>query len=286
MMRSKKILSLLLLSASFIFMLLACNNKDGDEIAVARVGDNFLYLDELAEAIPEGAKENDSIFAAQSYIKNWVRQQILLDQAENYLEDKDLDFEKQMEEYRKSLVIFTYEEELVKQKLDTTVTDEDINAYYTKHKEDFVLKKNIVKVIYVKLPTNDPNLSKFRKLVRSNSQDDRLKLSELSKEFAVNYFLDDNSWLFFDDVLREVPIKTYNQQNFLQSNRYVEHRDSLYHYLVNIKAFKMKETAAPVGMQRERIKNVIINRRKTEIINKMMNDLYRRAEEKNMFEIY
>lgn len=273
-------------AAVILLTAVACNRPEKGRVPLARVYDKYLYLDEVTHVIPEGAKEADSIFAIKSFVDNWIRQQVLLKHAEENLSEMKPDFERQLREYRNALLIYAYEEELVKQNLDTVVTDKEIRTYYEENKEDFVLKENIVKVLYVKLFRNDQNLPQFRRLMKSNLGPDRLRLAAICRQHAVNYYLDDEAWLFFNDLLKEIPIITYNQEAFLNNNRFVEIQDSMFHYLVNISDFRVTDSYSPVSLERERIVNTIVNLRKTGIINRMSGELYERAARKNRFETY
>ena len=267
-------------------VMMGCERPDKDRVVLARVDNTFLYLDQVASSIPDGARENDSIFAVRSFVDNWIRQQLLLKHAEENLRDMKPDFDRQLQDYRNALLIYTYEEELVQQKLDTIVSVQELREYYEKNKESFLLKENIVKVLYVRLYRNEPAINQFRRLMRSNKQNDRLKLAQLAKQNAANYYLDDEVWLFFNDLLKEIPIVTYNQEAFLTNNRFVEIQDSSYHYLINIKDFRVTDSYSPITLEQDRIRYTIINMRKAEIISKLQAELYDRALRKNRFETF
>jgi hypothetical protein len=264
----------------------SCKRSDHDRVPLARVDQTWLYLDEVTPSIPEGAKENDSIFAVRSFVDNWIRQQLVLKHAEDHLRDMKPSFERQLQDYRNALLIYSYEEELVRQKLDTVVTDQEVKAYYDANKEDFILKENIVKVLYVKLYRGEASLPQFRKLIQSDSQTDRLKLANLARQNAVNFFRDDEVWLYFNDLLKEVPIVTYNQEAWLSNSRVVEIRDSTFYFLLNVKDFRIADSYSPISMERDRIKYTIINKRKASIINNLSDELYERANRKKRFETY
>ncbi|MDT8309308.1 MAG: hypothetical protein RQ866_07235 [Bacteroidales bacterium] len=269
-----------------VITITSCSRHDKDRIPVARVTDKYLYLDEVREAIPRETILADSAEATVNYIHKWIRNQLLLEQAKKQLKGQNLDFEKQIEDYRNALIIFAYEQELIKQKLDTTVTDAEIQTYYDTHKEDFLLKNNIVKVIYVKLLKDEKKINRFRQLMQSDDNPLRIELGELCKMHAENYYLDDESWLFFDDMLKEIPIKSYNQEAFLQNNKFIEIQDSLYRYLVYIKAFRIKEGYSPLSFERDRIKSIILHTKKVAILNEMNNSIYENAKKKNRFEVF
>jgi hypothetical protein len=275
-----------LLVAGLFLALPACNRSDRDRVPLARVGNNYLYLDEVSHVIPEGAMSTDSLFAIRSYVDNWIRQQVLLRHAEENLRDRKPDFERQLRDYYNALLIYAFEEEYVQQNLDTVVTEQQIRTYYQENQEDFILKENIVKVLYVRLFRNEGALANIRRLMQSDKQSDRMRLAELCRQHAVNYFLDDEAWLFFNDLLKEIPIVTYNQEAYLNNNRFVEIHDSSYHYLIRISDFRVTDSYSPVSLEEERIRSTIINRRKAEIIRRMTKELYDRAAQKNTFETY
>lgn len=253
---------------------------------LARVFDNKLYESDLRTVIPAGTAPDDSARRAESFINTWVREKLLVHKAELNIGKNQKDIEKQMQDYRNSLVIYAYEKELVSQKLDTVVSDAEISAYYDQHPNDFELRDNIVKVVYVKLDKKSPNQNKVPNLVRSEKPQDRQELENYCRQFAVNYFLDENSWLLFDDVLKEVPIETYNKELFLQNNRYITVTDSMFNYYVNIKGFMTRNSHSPLAFEKENIRNIILNQRKRELIERLHNDLYKEAMENKDVEVF
>lgn len=64
------------------------------------------------------------------------------------------DFIRQIEQYRNSLIIYAYESELVKQKLDTVVSQAEIESYYKS--QNFHLRENIVLASYVIISKDSP----------------------------------------------------------------------------------------------------------------------------------
>ena len=278
----KKILifSLIILTSCSYFL------KKKTERVLARAYGEYLYESDLYEVIPHGTAAGDSVSLAQNFIDNWINQRLLIHQAENNLSDEQMDFTVQMENYKNSLIIFEYENELVKQKLDTVVSDEDIEKYYTSNQQNFLLKNNIVQIQYVKLPVNSPNTKQIRKLLNSDNSEDKTRLSEMAEKYAADYFLDNQNWVLFDNLMNQIPIKTYNQEEFLKYHRDVEVQDSVYLYLVKFKDFKIKESVSPLSFEKDRIKNIILNKRKIDLINKMHQDVYDQALKHNDFEVY
>jgi hypothetical protein len=257
-----------------------------NERVLARVYDDYLYESDLKEVVPPGTAPEDSAILARNFIDAWVRQKLLIRQAQNNLTEEQMDFTRQLENYKNSLLIFEYEHELVNQKLDTIISDEEIETYYSENKSNFLLKENIVQMQYVKLPLNSNNTRQFKQLIYSDESADKTRLSELAEKYAADYFLDNQNWLLFNDVMAQIPIKTYNQEEYLKNHQNLEVRDSLYYYIVRFKDFRIKETISPLSLEKDRIRNIILNKRKMEMINKMREDLYNNALKKHDFEIF
>lgn len=146
--------------------------------AVAKVYDFYLYEDELLEEIPFGLTERDSTIYATNFINNWISQKLLLHQAESNLSDLRKDFSEQLEEYRQSLTIYAYERELILQKLDTLVSEEQIESFYAENKVVFLLKENIVKVVYIKAELKAPNINLVKNYVKNATAEDIQKLED------------------------------------------------------------------------------------------------------------
>jgi hypothetical protein len=268
-------------------MLTSCGSSDKkDEGAIARVYDEYLFKSDIIGIVPEGTSSKDSISIVRNYINNWVKQKLILQTAQSNLSSSQKDFDEQLEAYRNSLIIFTYEKELVKQKLDTTVSDEEITTYYDKNQADFLLKDNIVKVWYVKMPLNSANEATIQKLYKLDDSTSKSSLEDYSKKYAINYFLDDSTWLYFSDLLKEIPIKTYSQEDYLKFNRFIEMEDSTYSYFLNIKDFQIKESVSPLSFEKENVRKIILNKRKLELVEEIEESLFQDALKNEDFEIY
>jgi len=271
-----------------LILLASCSTflKEKRERAVARVNEVYLFESDLKGIIPPGTSAKDSLMLTRSYIDSWIRKQLIVRQAMNNLSEDQLEFSKQLDNYKNSLIIYAYENTLVRQKLDTLVSDEEIENYYDANQNNFLLKDNIVQIQYVKLPGKTGNKKQFRQLLVSNDPEDKNKLSDLCEKYASDYFLDDQNWLPFSEVLRQIPIKTYNQEEFLKNRRDFEYQDSSFVYLVRFKDFKIKESVSPLSLERLRVKDIILNKRKLDLIAQMQEDIYQQALKKNTFEVY
>jgi hypothetical protein len=260
--------------------------KKKSERVLARVHDEYLYESDLKGVFTPGVVQKDSLSITKSFIENWIRQKLIIHQAEKNLSEGQMDFSMQLENYKNSLIIYEYENALIRQNLDTLITDEELQNYYDDNQQNFLLKDNLIQIQYVKLPIKSGNIRQFKKLLASNNQDDKNTLSELCEKQASDYFLDDQNWLLFNDLLKQIPVKTYNQEDFLKNHREFEYQDSMFMYLVRFKDFKIKESVSPFSFEKQRIRDIILNKRKIELIKRMQDDIYANARKKNIFEIY
>lgn len=283
-------LRLLVISAFLSTLAISCNllpRKDSSQgKALARVYEKYLYLNDLKGVVPAGTNANDSIEITNAYINNWVRQELLLKQAEDNLDEANSDFSAQIEQYRNSLVIYAYESELVKQKLDTVVPMSDIEAYYKKNQNNFHLRENIVLASYVVLKKESPLASKVKLLLQSNRAADKEKLQTLCQENGVDYMINDGTWISFADLSRKIPLSVDDQQEFLAKNKYYEVKDSTSMYYVAISEYKGKESISPLNFEIENIRAILLNKRKAELLSQMEDDLISDAVKRSNYEIY
>ncbi len=282
---------LLLAFAGTVF-LMGCNNlpvdfkKDKNKNAIARVYDKYLYAHEIKDLVPKDATPQDSSMIVKSFIDDWIKQNIVLHQAENNLLEEHKNVERQLQEYRNSLITFAYEQELVRQRLDTSVTEQEIEQYYNDNKQNFLLKSNIIKATFIKAAKKTPKIDKLKTWFNSSKEKDRQLLEEFCFQYALDYSLNDNDWMQFDDLLKRVPIKTYDKEEFLRNNRNIETADSVNIYLIKITDFKTNESVSPLDFVKDNIKNLIINKRKLALIEQMQKSAFDQALKNNDFEIY
>ncbi|MEX1188072.1 MAG: hypothetical protein WED33_02370 [Bacteroidia bacterium] len=276
----------ILLTFLVFVVIQSCNSEDEKKDAIARVFDKYLTKSELNRAIPFGMKGEDSSEFAEEYISQWLKQNLVLRKAENNLKDEEKDVASQLEAYRASLIIFAYERELVKQKLDTTVSELAISNYYKEHPNNFELKSNIIRLKYIKVPKNTPNTDKAKKWFRSTKQDEQEKLEQFAQLYAVNSLLDDSNWLLLDDVIKEIPLNETDIGNVNNQPRFIELSDENYHYLVTITGFMVKDSQAPLEFEKNKIRNIILNQRKILLIQKMQDDAYSDALNEKDIEVY
>ncbi len=274
----------------FLLGLFACgpNRMNSEDVVLARVQDKYLNYSDIGDYIAPGANSNDSLQLVQSFVNAWVRNEILLQHAAKNLPDSLKDFDKQLEEYRNSLLLFQFKKLYVNQQLDTVISDEQIEEYYKQHFPDFQLKESIVQFSFVQMDENSPQLEMARDLFKNleDTATKKLEVENFCIEYGVDYYTDDEKWIRFNDLLTKIPITTYNKSVFLKNNRFIELKDKPYVFFLYIKGFKVAEELSPLEFENEKIRKIILNRRKIILIENMESALFERAFQKKNFEIY
>ena len=263
----------------------SCNNNE-KSTAIARAFKNELYWSDIEPFFKTANSKEDSANRVKKLVDNWLMQQIKLNAATNSINANDPDIEKKVTTYKNDLLIYYFEQNKITQLLDTNVQEKEMILFFNKNKENFHLSSNIVKLLFVKIKNEENLISKFKYLISNPLEKNKLKLLEMSNKYAENSFLDDQVWLNFDDIIKEVPIKTYDAKHFLENNKYVEIKEGPYIYLVNILAYQIKNTASNFEFEKENIKKVIWQNRKKDLLKQLENKLKKDAELKNEIESF
>jgi hypothetical protein len=272
-----------------ILLLTGCNSKRNQikRNAVAEVGSTILYYDEMPKLIQRGVNEADSVALIQNYINKWAKRQLLLQKAEDNLSPALKDqIDKQLQETRSNLVIYQYQQQMILEKLDTVLTDAELENYYTSNENSFVLTSNIVKALFIKLPLETPDLNKIRVLARSNDQKDLQKLESICYQFAEKFDDFNEDWIPMNRLTVELHTNIDNEENFLKKRTFLESSDSISTYLVSIRDYRLRSSLAPFEYVKDDIKRIILNTRRFEFIQSLENGIYNDALKKSSFKIY
>ncbi|MDO9001481.1 MAG: hypothetical protein Q7W45_17070 [Bacteroidota bacterium] len=255
---------------------------------IAKAGTEVLSINDYKENYIAIESENDSTILARKSIENWAIESLFFQEAMMKLNPDEIDIDKQMEAYKKSLVNYIYQTKLIEANLDTNISKGEIEQYYNENEDNFILKENIVKVNYFKIPIKAPGLEKIKKLLRSYAYvpKDVEALKNLCVQNAENFFMNDSTWLYLEDIKKEMP-KLREQPDFnLGQGRIIEFTDDFYYYYLKIKEVKVKNGLSPLNFEKQNIKNFIINRKKTQLINDYKSQLLEKAKSEKLFEVY
>ncbi|NDW18316.1 peptidyl-prolyl cis-trans isomerase [Dysgonomonas sp. 216] len=251
-------------------------NKVTDNTILVEVNGKALYLEEVAESIPKGLSPTDSTLNAEAYIKMWIKDELMYEKAsENITDKKKID--ELVENYRQNLTIFTYQEQLLKQRLSKEISENELKDYYDKNSQNLDLQTDIIKGLFLKVPLTSTRLEDLKKWYKSTSESAIENIEKYSLENAVIYDLFYNNWVSFDDVLLNIPQVIPDKRIFLKENKQIEVEDSLYVYLLNIKDYKLAGDNAPFEFTKGQIMEILLNQRREDFTKQIEADLYDEA---------
>lgn len=256
--------------------------EESQEI-IAIVNDDKLFKDDIEAILPKKITKNDSILLVRSFINNWALKKLLLNKAEknNSLQATN-EINTLVNDYRESLLINNYKEMLINQQLDTAIVFSEIELFYENNKENFKLNEELLKIKYLHFDHKVVNKKELIRLFKSDRVDDleSLEKQQLSfKQFQFNQKI----WISLDKVMLNLPL---SREELLNKTKYLEKQDSIGLYLISIKDVLSTNETAPFSYIKPQIKQMILHRRKIQLIKDIEKILIQDATKNNNFKIY
>ncbi|MDR2683227.1 MAG: peptidyl-prolyl cis-trans isomerase [Dysgonamonadaceae bacterium] len=258
----------------------------GNGVTLVKIGGYSLTRSEVRNIIPEGIPPADSLLMAEDYVKKWVENQLIYDAAKRNIGNNDAEINRLVEEYRRSLLRHQYQENLIRTRLSSEISEAEKMAYYQENQAKFLLDKNLVRGLFLKIPAEAPGLDEIRKKYRAHDTKAIENIEKYSVQNAAiyNYFY--NRWVDFDEILDKIPIQIPNTTQYLKTQSTVEVTDSVYCYLLNISEYVLSGTISPYEYARPLIQELIINKRKVDFLKDIKEELYRDAVRKGEVVFY
>jgi len=251
---------------------------------IATVYNKNLYKKDIEELLPKGITKKDSLVIVKGLINSWAKKQLLLAKAEENISGVNSDkIEVLVNSYKKSLYINGYKERLIKQQLDTIVNQDEIKLYYKKNKENFKLNEELLQFEYIHFGKDFLDKEETIKSFKSSREED---LERYLLNFK-SYRLQDSTWVTFSSLKKMIPpFQSETQQNLLKISKYIQKEDSLGVYLVAVKKMLPKNAMAPLTFVSPRIKQIILHKRKLELIREIEKTLINDAIQNKNFKEY
>lgn len=268
----------------FFFILtisaLACSDKGGDikRTPVLEVEGKFLYQDEIDQIIPATASLIDSADIAERYIKKWVTDVLVYENAKRNI-NKLNDIEKRVEEYRKSLIINEYEQALIKERLSGVVTEDEMKKFYETYKSQLISQENLIKGLLLIVPKNAPQIDKVREWVRLSNTKSLENIEKYSLKNAISYDYFMNNWTSFGEILKKAPFRIEDSGVFVRSTSFAETSDSTKMYILRIVSSIPTGQTEPYDLAKKKISSILLNKKKSDFIIQFENDIYKDAKE-------
>ncbi len=269
----------------------SCNyiNNKGEKYLLARIDNDVLYREEVYANLPNITNDADSAQLVRSFVDNWVRKKMMEKEVFNNEDFDEASIEKQLNELKYQLALHQYRTSYLRKNLDSTIAKQTIKDYYDAHLEDFLLRTTIIKGVYTKLPIDAPNISDVKSMFASTDPHEREEFNDYCYQFASNYHLNDTLWVEMRELLEATPFepKLANEIQFLKNNKSLGIvSDSAYTYLLKINDYKLKSKISPFEFVESRIKNILLNKKRTELIDRMEKEIYSKAVKDKSFEVF
>ncbi len=281
-----------LLFGTFILVVLviSCDGlfkKEPDSEPLARVGDDFLYKEDIESLLSAPLNQQDSASLVTNYINNWAIKRLLFSKAQiNLSEEEIATFERLVANYRIDLFTRAYKEALILRGEDTTITDSQLQRFYEEEKENFILKEKLVQLRFVQLPKQFLNKDEVIERLKRFGEEDKVFLDSIGVQFTKLNF-NDSLWITVSRIIQEIPPLSFeNEERYLKKSQFFELEDSLGVYLGKIAEVRNINEIAPLTYIKPTIRQVLLNRRKLEFIRRLETDILDEAVKRNEFEIY
>jgi len=251
------------------------------------VNESYLYEEDIQNLVTAETSADDSTLIVNNYITRWATQQLLIDGAElNISEEKQSEFNKLVDQYRKDLYTKAYIEALVTRDLNVNVGIEEAEEFYKNNSETFRLNEELIKLRYIKVDESRNDFSKIKERFRRFNNEDKFILDSISIQFS-SYSLNDSIWIKLSQAVNKIPVITSENKNqLLKKSNFIQLKDSLGVYLMQINDVLLRNETAPLEYVKPTIDQIVINRRKLELIRELEKDITSDAIKNKQFEIF
>lgn len=251
--------------------LMSCDQSDErsmlNEPVAARAYDQSLPLSEIENHIPLGTSSADSIAMASRYMDQWIREQVMVHQAELWLPENETDFTRELASYRNALILHAYKERYVNERLNSEVSDEDAAAYYDQNKSSFILTDYSVRVIFIHAPAVlDAQMDPIREAMTSLDSSQFLSMERWCVENAAAFSLTDDIWWTLGDLTKEVPLELYRAESQIARRRPIEFEAEGRIFLVRFLEHALKNDVAPFEAVRAQVDELILHQRRQALL--------------------
>ena len=269
-----------------LLFIISCNyNLKNNDGYVARVGDEFLSVEEIQELVPKNLNKQDSIRIVNNVIEEWATSKLLIQNAIiNLTEIEKSQIDNKSEKYRENLIISEYRNKISNNNPDTSASKDEIELFFSENSKNFKLFEEIIKGRYVKLNKNTFNINEIKRRFRRFNQSDKTFFDSISIQL-LNYYLNDSIWINKKLFFNKIPSLEYDQSlRISKNNLFYVQEDSLALYLIKINNYKKADDYAPLEYIYNRIKEVIVSKKRIDYLNKIDKELIGDAITKNLYE--
>jgi hypothetical protein len=257
-----------------------------EEDIVVRVGSHTLSRRKVMELVPKNLSGIDSLLAMEGITRRWIKDVLVYETALKNIGSEEQEILRMVEDYRRSLICYRYQEQLIREKLSVELSEGEKVLFYEENRKEFPLAEAIVRGLFLKVPLDAPNLQELRRIYKDESEETLEVIEKSSMQSPIHYDYFYDRWQSFEEVMRSIPIQVRDADAFLVSHRSVEVSDGRYCYLLHIGEYMLSGATAPYDFVSEQITLMLMHRRKAEFLRSFENDLYETAISHGKVHIY
>lgn len=274
---------------ALLVSLVSCNyfKKEAKPEAIARVDESYLFKEDIKDLVPSGTSKEDSAVIVRNFINRWASRKLLIKAAEVNLSDEHKsEFNDLIRQYKTDLYTKAYIEQIVKRSVDTLISDEELKTYYKENKENFRTNGTLVRLRYINIPKDHPKFSTIRGKFLDFRKSD-VKFWNTYQLQLKNSALNDSVWVEMNEIYRKLPfINPDNRDKYISGGISFQKPEGNTIYLVKVRDVIGQNSVSPYEYVKPTLRQVIINKRKLELIKKFEKEITDDAIKENKYEIY
>lgn len=255
--------------------------------AIARVDDSYLFIQDIEGLVSKGTSPEDSLVIVQNYIHTWASKKIIMAASENNMnKEVKIAIDRLVEQYKADLYTNSYIERLVSKSLDTVVDEEDLKSLYAETKNHFTLNENLVKLRLIVVKNGHHEYKKIVEKFKRFNEDDQAYLASIGMQFS-HFAWNQEDWVETQSIVDELPFITpETEKHYLIEGNFIEEKDAQYSYLVKVKRVLHVGDESPYEYQRKILKDIVLNRRKSKLIEQLKKEITNNAIKDEKFEVF
>lgn len=277
----------ILLSSCDFFKFKSENDDLDEDPIVASVGNQLLKRSDIIFLVTSNSSKEDSTNLTNRYVQSWIRKQLMILEAGKNMTFDEAELNRKLLDYKYALMVYEFEKSYVTSNSAPEISSSEIEEYYEKNKENFSLKEIIVRTNFFKLEKSNAQNRALERLLTLNRDNVESSIRQIALDHASNYYMEDSTWVRFEDVIINTPLAYNNNKvELLRNNKLIKVNDEVYSYYFKILDYKLQDQIPPLDFVREEISKILTNKKRVALVEQLQKDIYNRALENNEFKIY
>jgi hypothetical protein len=257
--------------------------QQDDGNIIASVNGKSLKTGDLNSIMPVyPLSEEDSAKFVETYIKDWIKQQLLVEEAKKVLSPEEQDVSKELEQYEQQLLIHKYKNKKINPINNAEITDDSIVSYYEANIDKFLLSFPIVKVKYIVFPPGMEIPTDVNRALMSSASLPQ-SVNDYIYSYATKYDDFNNQWVNFNNLFLNTQHTPVNTIETLKQNKVISFENNSEKHIIIIEDYRLPGEQSPLDFVKGRIRNMLINNKKIDFLREIKDSLYNHALKYNNF---